>query len=303
MKKGNPIIVKNVTEILEALNLSQYQKCNNFHIIKFKDHFHEIPHQISTKSEGFFEVTISLDDKTKIVVDGSEYDSFKDHLFFLSPGQSIDVDVQSDGATTRGYMVLFTSDFLNIASSDFSVIQQFPFFSINYSPMYFMNNNQSTLFLEYMEKIYNEFKNLNENNIEIIRALLTIILFEAKRSLDDDKFKNTINSRAEEITFLFENLLKNAKQKKRKLSYFADALHISSIYLSECVKKTTGKPAKKLITEYLIMEAKSLLTHSLHTIDHIADHLGFDDASNFISFFKKNTNKTPNQYRKSINES
>ncbi|MCF2874318.1 MULTISPECIES: helix-turn-helix domain-containing protein [unclassified Tenacibaculum] len=298
MLKKETYVVKNIAEILEVLNLSKYQKCEHFHIVRFKDHYHEMPHQISTKSNGIFEVTVSSGDETNIRVDGKDLDSFNDHLFFLAPGQTIDVDVQSDGIDPKGYMIFFTSEFLNFATSSFSVIQRFPFFSMNYSPMYFMNKKDGALFMGYMERIYKEFQNMNENTIEIIRSLLTIILFEAKRSLDENAFKNTISSRAEEITFNFETLLKNTKQTKRKLSYFADKLSISPIYLSECIKKTTGKSAKKLITDYIIMEAKSLLTHSLDTIDHIADHLGFDDTSNFINFFKKNTSKTPNQYRK-----
>jgi len=62
--------------------------------------------------------------------------------------------------------------------------------------------------------------------------------------------------------------------------------------------KATRKTAKRIITEYLILESKSLLNQSTKTINDIAFQLGFNDTSNFIAFFKKNTSSTPSQYRK-----
>jgi len=106
------------------------------------------------------------------------------------------------------------------------------------------------------------------------------------------------NSRAEEVAYQFEALIMQTKSKRKNLNHYANKLNFSSIYLAECVKKATGKTAKQIITEYLILEAKSLLNQSTKPIDNISNHLGYNDTSNFIAFFKKNVGCTPSQYRK-----
>ena len=299
--KDIPTTIKGITALLDALNLSRYQKHASFHILKFRDHINEMPRTAYLRSENYFEFTVTRNHNTDIEVDNKNVSESDSSVFFLSPGQTIRVDAKELRHDSQGYMVLFTSDFLNSISSDFLMIQQFPYFSMHLSPAYSLPYVEDDVFIKYMEKMYLEFQNLDANNIEIIRSFLTIILYEAKRLLAANTLKSTINSRTEEITYQFENLLKRTEFKKQKLSYYASQLNISTIYLSECVKKVTGKPAKKMVTEYLIFEAKSLLTHTSNTVDQIAFQLGFDDVSNFVNFFKKNVVKTPNQFRSQRN--
>ena len=149
-----------------------------------------------------------------------------------------------------------------------------------------------------MDKIYGYFKDLDKDNLEIIRSYLTIMLFEAKQMFIDGEVKSVANSRFEEIAYQFEALIMKTESKRQKLEYYAHKLNFSSIYLAECVKKATGKTAKQIITEYLILESKSLLYQSTKTIDEISSRLGYNDTSNFVTFFKKNVGSTPSQYRK-----
>jgi len=169
---------------------------------------------------------------------------------------------------------------------------------MNRPPVYILTHEQNNFFIDHMDKIYDYFKNLDKDNLEIIRSYLTIMLFEAKRMFIDGEVKSETNSRVEEITYLFETLITQTKSKRQKLEYYADKLNFSTIYLAECVKKATGKTAKQIITEYLILESRSLLNRSTKTINDIAIQLGYYDTSNFIAFFKKNTGSTPSQYRK-----
>ncbi|MCT4622449.1 MAG: helix-turn-helix domain-containing protein [Schleiferiaceae bacterium] len=299
MKEITPKSVKDVSEMLESLHLKKYQRHEHFHILKFQDHYHEMALKAHLKSEGYFEMTFARNHNTKIEVDQKVVKEATSSLFFLSPGQTIKIEAQDLAEDSLGFMVLFSVDFLNFSSSEFAVIQQFPYFNIHLSPSYELSPEQDLLFASYLERLNEEFKKLDNNNLEIVRSLLTICLFEAKRLLDLNQVKRTITSRAEEVTYQFENLLKNTAHKKQKLGYYSSQLHISDVYLSECVKKTTGKPAKKLITAYMLFEAKDLLRSSDTTIENIALQMGFSDTPNFISFFKKNAGLTPNQFRKS----
>jgi len=222
----------------------------------------------------------------------------KVNIIFIAPDQVVSFDVKSFEKGTLGYSLVFSSEFLNIAPSNYSLLKNFPYFNMNRPPVYTLTEGQNNFFVEHMAKIYGYFKNLDKDNLEIIRSYLTIMLFEAKRMLIDGEVKSVANSRAEEVAYQFETLIMQTTSKRQKLEYYANKLNFSSIYLAECVKKATGKTAKQIISEYLILESKSLLNQSTKTIDDIAVQLGYGDTSNFIAFFKKNTGVTPSQFRK-----
>lgn len=298
--------IDSIKAFLDYVNLSEFQIHEHFHILKFEDHKTEIISQGEMQSTGYFEITFAKHkhqnteaDYTYLNIDNTSIDTGKGHLLFISPGQSLLINSSGTHFWDIGYLIVFTVEFLDFCSSNFHIIQEFPFFNMHSSPVFYTDDTSNQLFVEYMDKLYQEFQNLNESNIQIIKSLLTIILYEIKRASDNHLLKPANFSRKEEITYAFENLIKRTKKKNQKVSYYANQLHISPIYLTECVKHTMNTSAKKVISEYIVMEAKSLLNHSNKTIEQISWQLGFNDPSNFMTFFKKNTNFTPNQYRRS----
>jgi AraC family transcriptional activator of pobA len=86
-------------------------------------------------------------------------------------------------------------------------------------------------------------------------------------------------------------LFKNANQ-------FASQLAVHPDHLNRAVKNITGKTTTETIMERTIREAKSLLVETSEDITGIAYLLGFQHASHFITFFKKQTGQTPNHFRK-----
>ena len=85
--------------------------------------------------------------------------------------------------------------------------------------------------------------------------------------------------------------------KHREVQFYADALHTHPNNLNHIVKKATGLTAKQTITNRLIIEAKYLLVSTTLSVKEIAYELGFEDANYFNSFFKKDQQTTPAQYR------
>jgi AraC-like DNA-binding protein len=81
---------------------------------------------------------------------------------------------------------------------------------------------------------------------------------------------------------------------------YATQLHISAGHLSEVIKAQTGRPAIKHLHERLVLEARRLLLHSPQPLKEIAYDLGFQDASYFTRFFKRETGATPADYRAHI---
>ncbi|WP_196885443.1 helix-turn-helix domain-containing protein [Aureivirga sp. CE67] len=302
MKTKKPIRFKGIKELLTIMNLEDFQKIENFHIIKFEDHPRELSKEFFGIPEDCFSISISKSMDVTIGINGEKFQNNIQRLSFVSPGQSVYISESKVVGKGLGFLIFFKPNFLQFTPTYFSIIQKFPYYSIHSKPVYFIDEESYHLFYTKMEKIYTEFKNLDQDNIEIIQAYLTIILFETKKLLKTNVLNNSNKNRAEEVTYQFETLLKSTEQKKQKLSFYASKLNISDVYLSECVKKTTGSSAKKLMSEYILYEAKYLLSISSNKLDTIALKLGFKETPNFISFFKKNTSFTPNQYRKSLDE-
>lgn len=304
IKEKEGIYCPDITSYLEMSHIAHTQKHKNFHIINLAEfsykHLHEekLPLKVNSRKLGFFQIVTSNNHDANLSVDGTKYNDIKVDIVFIAPDQVVSFDVKSFKKGAIAYNLVFSSEFLNIAPSNYSLLKNFPYFNVNRAPVYTLTEEQNKFFIDHMDKIYGYFKDLDKDNLEIIRSYLTIMLFEAKQMFIEGEVESVANSRVEEVAYQFEALIMQTTSKKQKLEYYANKLNFSSIYLAECVKKATGKTAKQIITEYLILESKSLLNHSTKTINDIAFQLGFSDTSNFIAFFKKNKGSTPSQYRK-----
>ena len=99
-------------------------------------------------------------------------------------------------------------------------------------------------------------------------------------------------------SFLY--LMFEEHQKEYKVTFYAEKLYISPKYLSSVVKKISGYTVQDWINEFLQSEAKRYLHITNRNIQQIAEKMHFTNASSFIRFFKKQTQITPSEYRKTI---
>jgi YesN/AraC family two-component response regulator len=89
----------------------------------------------------------------------------------------------------------------------------------------------------------------------------------------------------------------NEVEKLPSIQYFADKIHLSPHYLSDLLKKETGRSAKDHINDFVIERAKNMLLGSTESISEIAYSLGFNYPHYFTRLFKSKTGQTPMQYR------
>lgn len=124
-------------------------------------------------------------------------------------------------------------------------------------------------------------------------ALVALILSQyLEKSKPADKL-----SRFETITKAFKTELElNFTTLKRPTEY-AKVLNISTPYLNECVKHTTGHSVSHHIQQRIILEAKRLLYHSNKSVKEIATELGFDDYPYFSRLFTKVAGMTALAFR------
>ncbi len=104
-------------------------------------------------------------------------------------------------------------------------------------------------------------------------------------------------SRFEIVTKAFKDLLERNFVTAKSPTEYAQQLNISSPYLNECVKSTTGHSVTHHIQQRIILEAKRLLYHSDLSVKEIASELGYDDYPYFSRLFSKVTGMSALTFR------
>lgn len=148
-----------------------------------------------------------------------------------------------------------------------------------------------SLCLKFSERKYDRLYNsLLKDSCNALVALIISQYLEHSASIDK-------LSRFEAVTRTFRKLLElNYSTNKRPATY-AEKLNISTPYLNECVKNTTGHPVSYHIHQRVILEAKRLLYHSDASVKEIAATLGYDDYPYFSRLFRKIAGMTALAFR------
>jgi len=81
------------------------------------------------------------------------------------------------------------------------------------------------------------------------------------------------------------------------IEYIADKISVSQRYLSDTLKKETGKTSTEHLQLYLIDEAKNILLKPNMSISEVAYELGFEYPQYFSRLFKKKEGLSPSEYR------
>lgn len=104
-------------------------------------------------------------------------------------------------------------------------------------------------------------------------------------------------SRFETVTRTFRKLLERNYTTTKRPADYARQLNISTPYLNECVKNTTGYSVSYHIQQRVVLEAKRLLCYSDKPVKEIAAHLGYDDYPYFSRMFTKATGASALAFR------
>ncbi|MDQ8189796.1 AraC family transcriptional regulator [Roseibacillus persicicus] len=104
------------------------------------------------------------------------------------------------------------------------------------------------------------------------------------------------HNRASELVFRLETLV---EQESKRLSFAdcASRLHVTPRTLSRACHTVRGMTPKRLIDQQIAMEAKRRLVLGDETVEEIGFDLGFSEATNFVKFFKRLVETTPEAFR------
>lgn len=130
---------------------------------------------------------------------------------------------------------------------------------------------------------------------EVISNLFRAILLKVNQYYDDIPAEKQLSS---ELIYRFIKLLSQHYLSHREVGFYADKLNVNEKYLTQMLKRKSGKTARQFITEIVILEAKVLLNENLFSVKEIASRLQFENQFHFSRFFKQYSGVSPSQYRK-----
>ncbi len=81
------------------------------------------------------------------------------------------------------------------------------------------------------------------------------------------------------------------------MALYARQLGCSQKSLGRATLAVTDMSAKAFLTQRIVLEARRLLVHSTAAVATIGDQLGFDEPTNFVKFFRRETGVTPDACR------
>ncbi|MFD2541468.1 AraC family transcriptional regulator [Lacinutrix gracilariae] len=244
----------------------------------------------------FFEIAILHKSTTNIQIGNQTLNQLENSLAIVSPFQVINYSKVPPN-DDYGYIIYFNASIFTNLNQSYRLQNEFPFFKIHTIPIYQTSENDFKAILPIAQELYKESRSTEIHNKEVVRSLLLILLYKVKRATQNNKGIVSTN-RFDSIMTKFEQQILKGNNKFFTVNEYAEQMNISPIYLTECVKNATGKSAQKVLIDYKMLYAKTLLHQIDKSISEVAYALNFNEVANFNQFFKRNMGITATQFRK-----
>lgn len=248
----------------------------------------EFPHK-----QDFYTLIILEEAQGEIVIDNQKIRLDRAKAIIIKPSCINSIDITRKA---KGTIICFTEDFFSLRYNN-NILYQFSFLQREAKPYIRLSNEQKSKWDTLIKLLSEEYSLKKIETKKVLRSYLNIVLFELERLYNPIGFVKSKNLKQEKV-HKFEQLIDKHFETKKLPSAYAELLHISPNYLNKICKEETGQTAGDLIRKRITIDAQRLLHYTNYNINEIADKLGFENSSYFITFFKKQTEITPEQFRK-----
>ena len=264
----------------------------------------ESPKELPRFVVGFYGIVFKNDSKCEWKYGRNRYDFQEGTLIFIAPGQVLEVEVDGSGSEKNGWGIFFHPDLLfgtNLNPDK----PEYSFFSYDVSEALHISDSEKISLFDLVNKIDIEIsQNIDRHSKRLIVSNIELLLNYCIRYYDRQFI--TRSHKNSDIVTRFEAILKEyfnsgelLKTGIPSVSYCSDKMNLSASYLSDLLKKETGKSTIEHIHFKLIDRAKHLLLNSEDSIRMVAFDLGFEYPQHFNKLFKKYSGMSPKEFRNS----
>ncbi len=234
----------------------------------------------------------------------NSYDFQEGMMTFVAPGQTMgkpsgEVPEEVDNT---GWTVLFHPDLIRKSELGRN-IDRYTFFGYDVFEALYLSDKEKQALTGLAQKIEAELaQNIDRHTQKLVISTLELLLDYCTRYYDRQFY--TRSDLHIDVVTQFEGFLKDYFQTSTQLEYglpsvkyCSEQLHMSPNYLSDLLKKETGRNAQDHIHAFVINKAKTMLLNSTDSVTKVAFDLGFDYSQHFSRLFKSKTGMSPKEYR------
>jgi len=251
----------------------------------------------------FYKISFKTKFSGKLKYGQGFYDFEEGGMSFVAPGQLL--RMQEEEADYDGMSLHIHPDLLRNYALD-SQIRQYGFFSYSAAEALYLSEKEKKTVLSIYQFIEDEMnERIDKFSQDVIISQIELLLNYANRFYDRQfitrkAVNNDLLSKLEEhleIYFIEERSLINGLP---SVNTIAESLNVTPRYLSDLLRNLIGLNTQQFIHEKVIEKAKEFLAKDQMTIAQIAYYLGFEHSQSFNKLFKRKTNQSPSDYKKSL---
>ncbi len=240
----------------------------------------------------------------KHFVDFKEYEVNENSIFFIARDQVHYFDEKTE---YEGILFHFNESFIIQKDSEVEFFLKCSLFNNPHQiPFCSISDDMVTTLNLYLKLMQQELATGNDHfgSEELLRLYLKSFLIQIQRRKNDieksnAKFPFHTDEKKMQLT-RFINFIDENYKKGLSVSQYAGLMNCSSRTLSDLTQNYLSKTPSQMIQERIVVEAQRMLLHSELNISQIADHLGFEDPSYFVKYFKRYLHLSPSDFKKSI---
>ena len=233
------------------------------------------------------------------------YDHDEGTMVFTAPGQVMEFEndsAENEQIDPEGWSLVFHPDLFRKSNLS-DKMNKYSFFQYDSNEALHVSEKERSSLENLLEKLVQEYSQiLDRHSQNLIISNIELFLDYCLRFYDR-QFYSRANLNGDTIS-KFERLLINYYEVDKvfqngipSVEYCAKQLNLSPNYLSDLLKRETGKTTLEHIHFFLIEKAKNSLLNSSDTISGIAYSLGFEYPQHFSNLFKSKTGFSPKEYR------
>ncbi|NVM66586.1 AraC-like DNA-binding protein [Mucilaginibacter sp. SG538B] len=225
------------------------------------------------------------------IIDFTSHPVSDQNIFIIRPGQVHGLKLHS---RSEGYMLQLTDELC----SHFDETTKHILKKISRKNFYPTDTATSQKIFSIIRTTIREIFEKREMYHYAVLSNLQLLFVELLRQ--KNKFEGTFDEKVSyhlEKLEQFQDLITDNIANQKQVLWYAGKMNLSTYQLNTITKITLGKSSAEVINDYILLETKRYLLATNNRVNQISWHLGYEDVSYFIRFFKKHTGFSPEAFR------
>lgn len=234
----------------------------------------------------------------------TKYDTSNGTMLFTAPGQTLifkDLVVSNES-----YSIYIHKDYIR-GHDIYDKLKRYSFFNYHVNEALHLTPREEETIKAIFKTIKTEYHNNQDSySKEIIISQLETLLkysdrFYNRQFLNRKELSSALIDKLDKQLRLYAEMGSLQSDGIPSIDFLSKQLKLSTRYLSDTLKKETGKTTTEHIQLFLIDMAKNRLLEPNTSVSQIAYELGFEYPQYFSRLFKKKVGMSPSEYRQLAN--